>query len=65
MWRKDTEDFLEKTKSLGRIPEDAFSVTKDVVGLYPSTSHNAGLKALLKERSDKKVPSADSVDMAE
>ena len=65
MWRKDTEDFLEKIKSLGRIPEDAFLVTKDVVGLYPSIPHNAGLKALLEERSDKKVPSADSVDMAE
>ena len=31
---KDTGDFLEKIKSLGRIPEDAFLVTADVVGLY-------------------------------
>ena len=65
---KDTGDFLEKIKSLGRIPEDAFLVTADVVGLYPSIPHDVGLKALyekLEERSDKKVPSADLVDMAE
>ena len=40
----------------------------DVVDLYPSIPHDAGLKALnqkLEERSDKRVPSADLVDMAE
>ena len=46
LYVKDTGDFLEKNKSLDRIPEDAFLVTADVVGLYPSISHNAGLKAL-------------------
>ena len=38
------------------------------VGLYPSIPHDVGLKALyekLEERSDKKVPYADLVDMAE
>ena len=30
---KDTGDFLEKIKSLGRIPEEAFLFTADVVGL--------------------------------
>ena len=29
---KDTGDFLKKIKSLGRIPEDAFLVTADIVG---------------------------------
>ena len=65
---KDTRDFLGKTKSLGRIPEDAFLVTADVVGLYPSIPHDAGYKALyekLEEISDKKVPSADLVGMVE
>ena len=65
---KDTGDFLEKIKSLGRIPEDAFLVTADVVGVYPSIPHDVGLKAIyekLGERSDKKVPSTDLVDMAE
>ena len=64
---KDTGDFLEKIKGLGRIPENAFLVTADVVGLYTSIPHDVGLKLLyekLEERSDKKVPSADSVDMA-
>ena len=54
---KDTGDFLEKIKSLSRIPEDAFSVTADVVGLHPSIPHDAGLKGLyekLEERLDKK-----------
>ena len=62
---KDTGDFLEKIKSLGRIPEDAFLVTADVVDLYPSILHDAGLKALyenLEVRSDKKVLSVDLVD---
>ena len=43
---KDTADFLEKIKSLGRIPDDAFLVAADIVGLYPSIPHHAGLKAL-------------------
>ena len=46
---KDTGDFLEKIKSLRRIPEDVFLVTVDVVGLYPSILHNVGLKALYKK----------------
>ena len=65
---KDIGDFLEEIKSLGRIPEDAFLVTADVVGLYPRIPHDVGLKALyekLQERSDKKVSSADLVDIAE
>ena len=65
---KDIGDFLEEIKSLGRIPEDAFLVIADVVGLYPRIPHDVGLKALyekLQERSDKKVPPADLVDMAE
>ena len=60
--------FLRKYKSLGRISEDAFLVTVDAVVLYPSIPHDAGLKALyekLEERSGKKVPSADLVDMAD
>ena len=65
---KDIGDFLEEIKSLGRIPEDAFLVTADVVGLYPRIPHDVGFKALyekLQERSDKKVSSADLVEIAE
>ena len=42
---RDTGDFLEKIKSLVRILEDEFLVTAEVVGLYPSIPHNAGLEA--------------------
>ena len=45
---KTSADFLEKTKNIGKIPERerATSVTADVIGLYPSISHEAGLEAL-------------------
>ena len=47
---------------------DAFLITVNVVGLFPSIPHDAGSTALyekLEERSDKKVPSVDLVHMAE
>ena len=43
---KKLQHFLEKTKTTGTIPENAILVTADVVGLYPSIPHQAGLKAL-------------------
>ena len=43
---KDTEDSLKKVKSTRKIPQDSTLVTADVVGLYPSITNNAGLKAL-------------------
>ena len=51
-YMKDTTDFHDKIKNL-RVPEDAFLVTADVVGLYPNIPHEAGLK-LLKEALDKR-----------
>ena len=65
---KDTQDFLEKIKHLGNVPSNAILVTADVVGLYRSISHDAGLKALnekLENRVEKKIPSSDLVNMAE
>ena len=65
---KDTGDFIDKIKSLGKIPKDSFLVTADVVGLYPSIPHEAGLNALyekLEQRSHKVVSSRDLVNMAE
>ena len=32
---KDTQDFLEKLKHLGKVPSNAILVTVGVVGLYP------------------------------
>ena len=43
---KDSGDFLKKIPNLGSIPENAILVMADVVGLYPSIPHEAGLKAL-------------------
>ena len=65
---KDSGDFLEKLKTLGNIPPNAILVTADVVGLYPSIPYDAGLKALyekLEERTEKKIPSVNLVEMAD
>ena len=56
-----TGDFLNKTKKL-------ILVTADVVGLYPSIPHEAGLRALREafEKQDKKyIPTEDLVKMTE
>ena len=50
---KYSNDFIIKTKKLKDIPTYAILVTADVVGLYPSIPHEAGLKAL-KEALDKR-----------
>lgn len=65
---RDTGHFIEKIRELGKIPENAILVTADVVGLYPSIPHEAGLEALsikLEERVEKTVPSEDLMQMAE
>ena len=65
---KDFGHFLEKIKTLVCIPDNATLVTADVVGLYPSIPHQAGLIAL-KEALDKsllkKIPTDDLIKMAE
>ena len=63
-----TGHFLEKIKTLGCIPENAILVTADVVGLYPSIPHQAGINALkeaLDKRPLKKIPTDDLIKMAE
>ena len=56
-------DFLKKIKNLGSLPENAILVTADVVGLYPSIPHEAGLQALEEalENINHKQISTDSV----
>ena len=64
---KDTNDFHSKLKNLGKIQENAFLVTADVVGLYPSIPHE-GLKVLRKQFNafdSKFIPTEDVVRMAE
>ena len=63
---KDTGDFLEKLKTVGEIPKGAILVTADAVGLYPSISHDGGLKVLRKKYDkfkDKIVPTEDIIKM--
>ena len=65
---KDSGDFLKKVKHLGKIPDGAILVTADVVGLYPSIPHKAGLEALrrrLNKRETFEIPTEDIVQMAE
>ena len=64
---KDTCDFLSKSKNLKAIPENAILVTAEVVGLYSSIPHQAGLEALgeaLYKRKSHKIPTEKLVKMA-
>ena len=67
LYIKDSGDFIKKIKNIGAIPKDSILVTADVVGLYPSIPHEAGLKALkkaLNNRTNKKVSTDDLIKMA-
>ncbi len=62
---KDTTDFLQKCALISNIPEGAFIVSWDVVGLYPNIPIEEGLKAsewmLKKHRKGNVNPSNKSV----
>ena len=45
---KDTNQFLNKTKKIGKLLEGAIVCTIDVVGLYPNIPHGEGLVFLYK-----------------
>ena len=65
---KDSQDFTNKSRKLGKIPDNAILVTADVMGLYPSIPHNVGLRALkeaLDNREQKKISTEDLVQMTE
>ena len=58
---------MKKMKNIGSIAKYTILVTADVVGLYPSILHEAGLEALEKAlniRTNKKVSTEDLVKMA-
>ena len=60
--------FISKRKRIGSAPENATLATADIVGLYPSITHDVGLKALkqtLDKRKQKKSATADLLNMAE
>ena len=65
---KDSGNFIKKIKNIGTVLKYSILVTADVVGLYPSIPHEAGLKALertLNNRTNKKVSTEDLVKTAE
>ena len=65
---KDSQDCINKSRKLRKIPDNAILVTADVVGLCPSIPHNIGLRALkeaLDKRKQKKIPTEDLLQMVE
>ena len=65
---KDSADFIKKIGQIGDIPENFILVTADVVGLYPSVPHKAGLQALknaLENRKQKHINIEKLINMAE
>ena len=64
---KDSDDFIKKIMNIGAFPKDSILVTGDVVGLYRSIPHEAGLKALekaLNNCTNKNISTEDLVKMA-
>ena len=59
--------FLERIKNMRSVPDNAMLVTADVVGLYSSIPHSAGLnssKKAFENRVNKQIPTNDLVNMA-
>ena len=64
---RDSSHFLGRIKNIRSVPDNAMLVTADVVGLYPSIPHSAGLNSLkkaLENRVNKQIPPNDLVKMA-
>ena len=65
---KDTNHFLNRLSSLGKLPQGAILCTVDVVGLYPTIPHSEGLTSLrrvLELRDNKQISSETLVELAE
>ena len=65
---KDTNSFLNKLRSLPKLPSDTILCTVDVVGLYPNIPHDEGLSALRKRldnRKEKYISTGTLCDLAE
>ena len=65
---KDTNDFLNKLRSLPKLHDSIILCAVDVVGLYPNIPHDEGLSALRKRldnRMEKYVSSDTFCDPAE
>ena len=65
---KDTNHFLSKLKSLGKLPQGAILCTIDIVGLYPNIPHSEGLNSLrrfLELRDNKQISCGTLIELAE
>ena len=65
---KDTNHFLNKLKSLGKLSQGAILCTIEVVGLYPNIPHSEGLNSLrrfLELRDSKQISSDILIEHAE
>ena len=65
---KDTNHFLNRLSSLGKLPQAAVLCTVDVVGLYLNIAHSEGLTSLrrvLELRDNKQISSDTVVELAE
>lgn len=65
---KDTNDFLEKLRSISNLPNNILLCARYVVGVYPTIPHDEGLSALrkrLSERDEKDVSTDTLVELAE
>ena len=65
---KDTNHFLNRLSSLGKLPQRAILHTVDVVCLYPNIPHSEGLTSLrrvLELRDNKQISSGTLVEFAE
>ena len=52
---KDSNDFMHKIRDLKDMPNNALLVTADVVGLYPSIPHDAGVQFLTMYQNEKRT----------
>ena len=67
-YTKDTNDFLEKLRSLTDLPSDITLCSVDVAGLYRNIPHDEGLSALEKRlelKTEKKVTTSTLAELAE
>ena len=65
---KDTNYFLSKLKSLGKLRQGTILCTIDIVGLYPNIPHSEGLSSLqtfFNLRNNKQISSDTVIELAE
>ena len=56
---RDSGDFIDKMKRIGKVPEGSVLVTADVIALYPRIPHKErilALKSKLEEQTSSKIP---------